>query len=160
VTGPGTVTGFGLGIRTFDLHHSRVAGLVLTENGFGLMVSANGPGMSTGNTFSRLYVSENEIDGVTFNGVTKSVFVDNHLDFNGGDGLLLYWATRNVVRGNEFQDNVDDGIHARALFTSGNMITDNDVFDSGDFDLFDENPVPVNAWFGNLFETANRDYIS
>ena len=160
VAGPGKVTGFGMAVRTFDLHYSRIDGVTLTGNGFGLIVSANGPDLSTGNTFSNLYVSENEIHGVTFNGVTKSVFVNNHLDFNGGDGLLLYWATKNVVRGNQLQDNQDDGIHAEAMFTSGNMITDNDVLDSGDFDLVDENPVPLNAWFGNVFETANRDYIS
>lgn len=159
IEGPGTVTGGIAGISLGNVHHSRVRGLVLVRNTFGMAVNSGdftseatvATTVSTDNEISDNVATGNVGHGITVNGGDENRFLRNNLSNNGSHGLYLFAASNNVARGNTADANGQSGIDA-GTFGSGNQIDANIALGNGGPDLNDENgDCTRNAWSNNSF---------
>lgn len=159
IVGPGTVTGGTAGIAFANVHHSRVHGLTLVRNNFGMAVNSSdftsdttvAATVSTDNQFRDNLITGNTFHGITVNGGDENKFIHNNLSNNGSHGLFLFTANKNIARENTADVNGGSGIDT-GTFGSGNMINDNIALGNNGPDLRDENGDCVhNTWGNNSF---------
>ena len=162
IQGPGTITGSSAaGISFGNVHHSRVHGLILVRNRFGMALNSGdftsdatvAATVSTNNEISDNVATANTGHGITVNGGDENRFLRNNLSGNGGYGLYLFAASNNVARGNTTDENGRSGIDA-GTFGSGNKIEDNIALGNNGPDLNDENGDCIhNTWSDNSFHS-------
>lgn len=162
IEGPGIVTGGLAGIHFGNVHHSRVHGLVLVRNNFGMTVNAGDftsdatveATASTENEFRDNIITGNTYHGIAVNDGNENRFLHNNLSSNGSQGLSLFNAENNIARDNTADGNGGSGIDAGAL-GAGNQIEHNIALGNSRPDLKDENgDCTRNTWTGNSF-TSN-----
>jgi len=169
INGPGTVSNFGQGGVGFEgVSSSSVVGVTSTGNKFGFNVNAafgaGNPSLrSTGNKFNGNTATANAGHGFSLNGADKNTFRGNDSSGNGlvfgAEGFLLFDATGNVVEGNTFDQNSEDGVKAVAGIGISNTIRGNSAQGNSSFDLEDDNGGCANVWQGNNFGSANQPCI-
>jgi parallel beta-helix repeat protein len=161
IVGPGTLTGGFEGINLQNVHHSKVHGLMIVRNSFGMAVNS---GDFTSDTTATATVSaNNEIfdnvitgnngHGITVNGGNDNLFYRNNVsgNSNNGVGLLLYTANNNVVTENTADVNDGWGIYI-APQSTGNKVMHNAAFGNGNSDLNDQSGACTqNTWADNSF---------
>ena len=154
IQGPGTITGYFVGISFDSVNDSHVQKVTLSDDcSNGVLASGSR------DQFNQNLASSNgsgfEVAG------TDNRYVNNTADRNKGAGIGVQPASRNnLVEGNEATNNGRDGI---ALNTSAiaNKIHGNTAVGNGSFDLRDSNAgCDSNDWAGNRFGTANQPCIS
>jgi parallel beta-helix repeat protein len=167
IDGPGTVTGGIAGVAFGNVHHSRVHGLVLVRNNFGIAVNSGdftsdatvAASASTDNEIRDNVITSNAFHGITVNGGDENQFIRNNLSGNGNHGLFLSVASNNVARGNTADMNGGSGIDA-GTFGSGNQVEGNVALGNGGPDLNDENGDCIrNTWTDNSFTTNSPGCI-
>jgi len=169
INGPGTISNFGQGGVGFEgVSSSSVVGVTSTGNKFGFNVNAafgaGNPSLrSTGNKFNGNTATANAGHGFTLNGADQNTFRGNDSSGNGSvfgaEGFLLFDATGNVVEGNTFDQNSEDGVKAVAGIGINNTIRGNSAQGNSSFDLEDDNGGCANVWQGNTFGSANQPCI-
>src|SRR5215472_16462439 len=168
IEGPGTITGFLAGINFGNVHHSRVQGLVLVRNNFGMTLnsgdftsdSAAESTFSTENEIRDNVVTANTNHGITVNGGSQNRFIRNNLSGNGTHGLYLFSAQNNIARENSADMNGGSGIDIADLTGSGNQVDHNIALGNGGPDLRDENGGCIsNTWSDNSFSTTSPSCI-
>jgi parallel beta-helix repeat protein len=169
IVGPGTLTGGFEGINLQNVHHSKVHGLMILRNSFGMAVNS---GDFTSDTTAAATVSaNNEIfdnvitgnngHGITVNGGNENLFFRNNVsgNNNGGVGLLLYTAKNNIATENTADANYGWGIYI-ASQSSGNKVMRNAAFGNSNSDLNDESGACAqNTWADNSFASNTPSCI-
>jgi len=161
IAGPGTLTGGLTGINFGNVHNSRVHGVTMVPNSFGMAVNSGDftsdttakATVSANNEFFDNVITANNGHGVTMNGGNKNLFFRNNVsgNNNGGVGLLLYAGQDNVAQDNTADANGGWGIYIAAQ-SSGNKVEQNTAFGNGNADLNDQNgDCTHNTWAGNSF---------
>jgi parallel beta-helix repeat protein len=159
IVGPGTLTGGFEGMNLQNVHHSRIHGLMILRNSFGMALNS---GDFTSDTTATATVSaNNEIfdnvitgntgHGITVNGGNDNLFFRNNVsgNVNGGVGLLLFTANNNVVTENTADVNDGWGIYI-APQSTGNKVMHNAAFGNGNSDLNDQSGACAqNTWADN-----------
>ncbi len=158
--GPGTITGGdGAGISFGNVHHSRVHGLVVIRNRFGMTLNSGDftsdatvmATVSTDNEIRDNVITGNAFHGITVNGGDDNKFIHNNLSNNGSNGLFLFAASNNVARENTADVNGGSGIDTGTA-GSGNTILNNIALGNNGPDLKDENGDCIhNTWTNNSF---------
>jgi parallel beta-helix repeat protein len=156
IQGPGTITGYFVGISLNGANDSRVQKVTLSDDcDDGVLASG-----------SRDQFAQNVATGSTSGsgfqvGGTDNRYVNNTADHNSGSGIALQPASKNNrIMGNQASNNGRFGI---AVFSSAtdNTIRANTADSNGSFDLADFNAgCDNNAWNGNHFGTANESCIN
>ena len=168
IQGPGTITGFLAGINFGNVHHSKVQGLVLVRNNFGMTLNSGDftsdataeASVSTQNEIRDNVVTANTNHGITVNGGDENRFIHNNLSGNGTHGLYLFSAKNNVAQENTADMNGGSGIDVADLIGSGNQIDHNVALGNGGPDLRDENGGCIsNSWSDNSFSTNSPSCI-
>lgn len=161
IAGPGTLTGGFTGINFGNVHNSRVHGVTIVQNSFGMAVNSGDftsdttavATASTNNEFFDNVITANNGHGITMNGGNKNLFFRNNVSANnnGGVGLLLYAGKDNVARENTADANSGWGIYI-ASQSSGNKVERNTAFGNSNADLNDQNGnCTQNTWTNNSF---------
>jgi parallel beta-helix repeat protein len=165
INGPATISNFGQGGVAFEaVSNSSVVGVTSTGNKFGFNVNAAfGAGNfnlhSTGNKFNGNTATANFGHGFTLNGADQNTFRGNDSSGNGlagsAEGFFLFNATQNVVEGNTFDQNSEDGVLAQNGIGVNNTVRGNSAQGNALFDLEDRNGCGFNVWQGNTFGSAS-----
>jgi parallel beta-helix repeat protein len=161
IAGPGTLTGGFTGINFGNVHDSRVHGVTIVQNSFGMAVNSGDftsdtTATATASTNNEIFdnvITANNGHGITVNGGNKNLFFHNNVsgNNNGGVGLLLYAAKDNVARENTADANTGWGIYI-ASQGSGNKVEQNTAFGNSNSDLNDQNgDCTHNVWASNSF---------
>lgn len=138
--GPGSISGFYAGVYFGDTDSSRVTNISSTANGFGFAINANyndgqPNALSENDVFTANVASNNQVHGLSMNGVADSRFEGNVATGNGDIGFFAYLATGLQLHGNTFVGN-------------------------GGTDARDESPnCGTNVWLGNTIGTSNQQCI-
>jgi len=167
IIGPGTITGFNVGIEFQQVSHSSVKEVTTTFNFFGFavnggfVVGCNQSCPSTKNVFQGNTSTFNDQHGFTMNGANDNTFRDNNASNNSnGLGILLFTAIGNDVRGNTTNSNGGAGIGISAGTGTDNAISGNTAQNNGTFDLEDDNAnCDGNTWKHNTFGSASQSCI-
>jgi parallel beta-helix repeat protein len=165
INGPGTVSNFGQsGVVLEGVSSSSVVGVTSTGNKFGFAVNAafhtpNSNLHSTGNKLNGNTATANFGHGFTLNGADQNTFRGNDSSGNGlvfaGEGFFLFNATQNVVEGNTFDQNSEDGVLAQIGIGVNNTVRGNSAQGNALLDLQDRNGCGFNTWQGNTFGSAS-----
>jgi parallel beta-helix repeat protein len=161
IAGPGTLTGGLTGITFGNVHNSRVHGVTMVQNSFGMAVNSGDftsdttakATASANNEFFDNVITANNGHGITMNGGNKNLFFRNNVsgNNNGGVGLLLYAGQDNVAHDNTADANGGWGIYIAAQ-SSGNKVEHNTAFGNSNADLNDQNgDCTHNTWADNSF---------
>jgi len=139
----------------------------------GILVAVGG---SSGNLIKENKLADNDW-GIQLQFATGNEVIENEVT-GSAFGIIVLQSTDNLIKENKFADNVrgiwlfnaaDDNevienevtdstvVGISAKLSSGNLITENEVSGSGQWDLFDSSyPPPLdNTWQDNIYGTAN-----
>lgn len=159
IVGPGTLAGGHTGIAFGNVHHSRVHGLMIVRNNFGMGLNSGdftsdattAATVSTDNEIRDNTITGNTFHGITVNGGDDNKFIHNNLSNNGSHGLFLFAASNNVARENTADVNGGSGIDTGTAGSS-NTINNNIALGNNGPDLRDENGDCIhNTWTDNSF---------
>jgi parallel beta-helix repeat protein len=156
VQGPGTITGYFVGISLNSVNDSRINNVALThECDDGVLASGSG------DRFSNNTASFTSSGGGFQLAGTDNRYQNNTADHNEGAGISIQPSSRNnLLQGNVATDNGRDGILLNMSATA-NTIRANTASGNGHFDLADFNPAcDSNDWKANRFGTASQPCIS
>ncbi|WP_444925920.1 right-handed parallel beta-helix repeat-containing protein [Microbulbifer sp. TRSA002] len=105
-------------------------------------------------------ISANNSSGMEVSG-DGNVINSNEYQLNDDNGIVILDADNNLIVGNLLDENGTNGILLEADNQHGNVITGNEVNDSGNTDLRDQNnPACVNnVWISNTFGSSNDSCI-
>jgi parallel beta-helix repeat protein len=155
VQGPGTITGYFVGISLNAVNDSRVNNVTLThECSDGVLASGSR------DRFTNNAASFGSGGGFQLAG-TDNRYQNNTADHNDGTGFGIQPSSRNnLLQGNVATDNGIDGILLNSSAIA-NTIRANTAFGNGRSDLADSNPAcDSNNWKANRFGTASQPCIS
>ena len=156
IQGPGTITGYFVGIFLDSVNDSRVEKVTLSSNcDDGVLASGSR------DRFSQNVASFTSSGSGFQVGGTDNRYMNNTADHNQGAGIGIQPSSRdNLVQGNEVTDNGRDGILVNSSATA-NTIRANTARGNGRFDLADFNAgCDANDWVANRFGTANQPCIN
>jgi parallel beta-helix repeat protein len=158
--GPGLVREFFGGIVFEQVADSRVVGVTVERNVFGLPINAGfsaneATHYSHDNVFDGNEVMFNVGHGFTLNGSSTTLIANNDIHENGDVGVLLYAGGSNVVRDNQLIAN-GTGVKVQNNPDShGHLITRNTALRNFSTDLVDAwGDCTHDTWLQNVFGTS------
>lgn len=164
IFGPGTITGFGVGVAFEQVINSMVKNVTATQDLFGFTVAGGdavgcGAHCPSGNNVFSGNTATQTLQGFTLN---NAFF--NHLRANNASnnrfGFVLGTGQLNMLQSNTANNNSVFGIDDLAPDGIFNTFQKNTAQGNGVFDLNDNNPnCDSNKWQQNTFGKANQPCI-
>jgi parallel beta-helix repeat protein len=125
IKGPGTVTGFNIGVDLYNTHDTRVTGASIVGNNSGLTVTLSDAAHVSDDT-----ISNNSQTGIFITNSENNSFSTNVVTNNGFDGFFLSATSGNVIASNDISFNATVGVQIQDG-SSNNVVQTNTVNNNG-----------------------------